>query len=83
MIDVEEADALSGRTRETVRRRVSSDRLAADKRGRKLVVARADVMRLIEGGSDARPSRASDLEYRGVATSIRPTTWCATRRDAR
>jgi excisionase family DNA binding protein len=46
LLDVRQAAELAGRAPETIRRWVWSGRLPAQRRGRKLLVARADVMRL-------------------------------------
>jgi hypothetical protein len=53
-LDVKAAAALSGRTAETIRRWVWSGRLSAQKRGNRLVVARADVEALA-GRGERRP----------------------------
>ncbi len=55
-LDVKEAAELTGRTRETVRRWVWSGRLPAQRSGRKLVVSRADVMRIAGPLDAARPT---------------------------
>ncbi|MBA2455015.1 MAG: helix-turn-helix domain-containing protein [Nocardioidaceae bacterium] len=47
MVDVREAAALAARTPETIRRWVWSGRLPARRRGRRLIVARDDVLRLV------------------------------------
>jgi excisionase family DNA binding protein len=55
-LDVKEAAELTGRTRETVRRWVRLGRLPAQRRGRTLVVSRADVMRIAGPLEAARPT---------------------------
>jgi len=49
LLDVREAAALAGRAPETIRRWVWSGRLPAQRRGRKLLVARRDVLRVATG----------------------------------
>jgi len=49
LLDVREAAALAGRAPETIRRWVWSGRLPAQRRGRKLLVARRDVLHLAMG----------------------------------
>ncbi len=47
MLDVQEAASLASRTPETVRRWVWSGRLPAERQGRRLLVARDDVLRIV------------------------------------
>jgi excisionase family DNA binding protein len=47
-VDVAAAAAIAGRSTETVRRWVWSGRLRAHKRGNKLLIARADLARLLD-----------------------------------
>jgi excisionase family DNA binding protein len=54
MLSVREAAQLAGRTPETVRRWVWSGRLPARRDGNRLLVARADVMRLAAGQQASR-----------------------------
>lgn len=57
MLDVAAAAALVSRTPETVRRWVWSGRLPAQRQGRRLMVARDDVLRLTGGSQQVtRPS---------------------------
>jgi Helix-turn-helix domain len=49
LVDVNAAAALTGRAPETIRRWVWAGRLPAQRRGRKLVVDRRDVLRLATG----------------------------------
>ncbi len=51
LLDVREAAALAGRAPETIRRWVWSGRLPAQRRGRKLLVARRDVLRVATGAA--------------------------------
>ncbi|MBA3233233.1 MAG: helix-turn-helix domain-containing protein [Propionibacteriales bacterium] len=55
MIDVQEAAGLASRTPETVRRWVWSGRLDARRQGRRLLVARDDVLRLIGKPDNSAP----------------------------
>lgn len=61
MIDVQEAAALVSRAPETVRRWVWSGRLAAQRSGRKIVVARDDVLRMT--GVKPAPSDVSLAQW--------------------
>jgi Helix-turn-helix domain len=56
MLDVRAAAALARRNPETVRRWVWSGRLAAQRRGRRILVARRDVVALAGGGSHSNLS---------------------------
>lgn len=49
LLDVRQAASLAQRTPETIRRWVWSGRLPAQRRGRRLMVARVDVLRLTTG----------------------------------
>lgn len=67
MIDVQEAAGLASRTPETVRRWVWSGRLTAQRKGRRLLVARDDVLRLSGKAAD----NAHELTLREWATEAR------------
>jgi hypothetical protein len=58
LVDVRQAATLAGRAPETIRRWVWSGRLPARRRGRKLLVARRDVLRLAGGGGASAISLA-------------------------
>lgn len=49
MVDVREAAALAGRSAETIRRWVWSDRVTAVKRGGRLLLRRSEVVQLVGG----------------------------------
>jgi excisionase family DNA binding protein len=56
MLDIREAADLVGRTPETVRRWVWSGRLSARRQGNRLLVARADVQRLVDDRGKSPPT---------------------------
>lgn len=62
LVDVQEAAAIAGRTAETIRRWVWSGRLTAERDGNRLVMARADVMRLV-GVSEPAPAALTLAEW--------------------
>jgi excisionase family DNA binding protein len=70
MLEIREAADLVGRSPETVRRWVWSGRLSARRRGNRLLVARADVQRLVDerGGS---PPTAGALTLAEWAAEVR------------
>ena len=55
MVDVKEASSIVGRTPETVRRWIWSGRLSAQRDGRRLLVSRDDLLRLVgvDGGGQS------------------------------
>ena len=61
-VDVAAAAVIAGRSTETVRRWVWSGRLRAHKRGKKLLIARSDLERLLGStGARGKPSLAEWL----------------------
>ncbi len=80
MIDVREAAGLAARTPETVRRWVWSGRLEAQRQGRRLLVARDDVLRL--SGKPALGGREPTLrEWAAEARRSQPSGVAKTARD--
>jgi excisionase family DNA binding protein len=76
-IDVASAAAIAGRSAETVRRWVWSGRLRAHKSGKKLMIVRADLERLLKADGSSKPTLAewlkeldrSGLKAKGAAAS--------------
>ncbi len=61
-IDVASAAAIAGRSAETVRRWVWSGRLRANKSGKKLLIVRADLERLLRADGSSKPTMAEWLK---------------------
>jgi excisionase family DNA binding protein len=78
LIDIRQAAELTGRHPETIRRWVWSGRLQAERRGRQLLVAEADV-RALAGGSDDAISLA---DWARMARAVRTHATGPTRRTA-
>jgi excisionase family DNA binding protein len=60
LIDVREAASVTGRTPETIRRWVWSGRLPAQRRGRKIMIEHADVLRLMGEDQPGVVTRLAD-----------------------